>query len=228
MNKLLPILILAFILLFSVACVLNRFNQGGTTTISATLATYTPINPSTPVATQATVPPPSTPTPPQPTPPATATIQPSAGPATPTLSSTPPGIGVAVDCDNLIEIKVLSAPSYFNYLNLLKAKGRWLILHLQLINLTGETYNYLHENDFTIVSSGTGQSVVTMQNSDIEAYLVWAYKSYLVDPLPGAGTSPRVVAFDVDPTIKDWTFIFNPKESEYSTTPFCMVEIPLH
>ena len=133
-----------------------------------------------------------------------------------------------MDCDNLIEIKVLSAPSYFNYLNLLKAKGRWLILHIQLTNLTGETYNYLHENDFTITSPSGGQTVVSMQPSDIEAYLVWAYKSYLVDPLPGAGTSPRIVAFDVDPLIKDWTLIFNPKESEYSTSPFCQVEIPLH
>lgn len=221
-------MILVFILFFSLACVLNRFNRGGTTTLNPTLATYTPVNPSTSTATLATVPPPATPTQNKPTVQATATLQSSAGPATPTLASTPPAIGVAVDCDNLIEIKVFNAPKYYKYLNLQKAKGNWLILNLQLTNLTGETYNYLHENDFTIVSSSTGQSVVSQQPSDIEAYLVWAYKSYLVDPLPGAGTSPRIVAFDVDPTIKDWTLIFNPKESEYSTTPFCTVEIPLY
>jgi hypothetical protein len=227
-KKTLPILILVLILLFSMACVLNRFNRGGTATTSSALPTYTPAKPSTSVATQVTVPPSATPTITPLSSAATATLQPLTGPATSTLASTFLGIGAAVDCDTLIEIKVLSAPTYYTYLNLLKANGNWLILHLQLINLTGETYNYLHENDFTLTSTSTGQSVVSMQPSDIEVYLVWAYASYLVDPLPGAGTSPRIVAFDVDPTIKDWTLIFAPKDSPYSTTPFCTVEIPLH
>ena len=230
MKKLLPILILAFILLFSLACVLNRFARGGATATSASLPTYTPVNPSTSAVTQTTLPPPSTPTQTHPTVQVTTTIHPSASPSTPTLSSTPPGIGVSVDCNNLIDIEVLSAPSYYTVLNLLKANGKWLILHLQLTNPMGETYNYLHENDFTLVSSTPGKTiqVLSTQSADIEAYLVWAYASYLVDPLPGGGTSPRIVAFDVDPAIKDWTLVFTPKDSMYSTTSFCTVEISLH
>jgi hypothetical protein len=228
MKKTFSILILAFILLFSIACVLNRFNRGSTSTTSATLPTYTQVNLSASATTQATVTPPATPLKTPPSTAMTAAIQPSAGPTTPTIADTPPGIGVAVDCDNLIKIKVLSAPTYYTTLNLLKANGNWLVLHLQMTNLTGETYNYLHENDFTVKSTSSGQSVVSLQPSDIEVYLVWAYASYLVDPIPGGGTSSRIVTIDVDPTIKDWTFVFAPKDSQYSTLPFCSVEIPLH
>lgn len=101
---------------------------------------------------------------------------------------------------------------------------------MQLTNLRGETYNFLHENDFAVVGSSSGQTiaVTSTQTTDIEAYLIWGYSAYLVDPLPGGGTSRRIVAFDVDPSIKDWALVFTPKNSVYSTSPFCTVEIPLH
>lgn len=227
MNKKLLILILSFTLLFSMACALGRFARGGTSSPSLPIPTWTPENSSS-IATEATQPPPATPTKTSLPAQATSTTQPSAGPSSSSVS-TSTGIGVPVKCGDLIQIEVRFAPVYFRSLDQLKANGTWLVLHLQLTNLQGETYNYLNENDFTVVGTNSGQTirVSSTRTADLGAYAVWAYAAYLVDPLLQFGTSNRIVAFDVDPAIKDWTLVFSPKVSPYSTTPFCTAEIVL-
>jgi len=227
MKKSLPILILTCILLFSMACVVNRFSRSSTATTNASLPTFTPVNPPTAEVTQ---PAPASPTKASPSLQPTSTALPSiAGAASPTAVTTPAAIGDGIDCDDLIKIEVVSTPSSSLYLDKLKAQGTWLVVRLQFTNLTGETYNYLHENDLKVVSSNSGQTVQvdSSQQADTEAYFLWAYSSYLVDPLAGGSASQRIAAFDVDPSIKDWTLVFSPKISRYSPTPFCTVEITL-
>jgi hypothetical protein len=227
-NKII-ILIPGFLLIFCMACVLNRFTRNETTSSTTPLPTYTENNPQNPEFTQTTEPPPVTSPAEIPTTQKTTTIQPSVSPNLSTATSIPSGIGVAFDCGSLIQIEVLSLPSFYNYLNNLQAKGKWLVLHLRLTNLKGETYNYLHENDFAVMSSDSGQAmnVISLQSADLEAFFVWAYSAYLVDPLPGGGSSTRIVAFEIDPAFKNWSLVFTPKNSKYSTEPFCTVEIPL-
>jgi hypothetical protein len=227
MKKNTPIYISLLVLILSLACVLNRFSRRLVSTSIPPLATLTSSDYIFQVTPSKIMLPSITPTLAIRSESSTATVALSTN-SNPTLSPTN-NIGIAFNCADLISIEILSFPHYYNYLNLQKAKGIWLVLHLRLTNLTSDTFNYLHENDFSLMylNSDLTTQIFSTQSADVEAYLVWAYSAYLVDPLPGAGTSQRVVAFDVDPAIKDWTLIFNPKNSVYSPNPFCTLEIPL-
>lgn len=105
------------------------------------------------------------------------------------------------------------------------------MIELQLRNLTQTKYDYLYEEDYEVRATINSQSEIfpsafgpsfdlyfdlSMNNPNIAFY---------VDDVPAGAAFQTLVAFDVNPTGKNWTLLFHP--DIHTGNPDCQAEIPL-
>jgi hypothetical protein len=164
--------------------------------------------------------------------------------ATPTFTSTPippptlsptvtpiPGIGSLVLCGSIFSIKVLEKPQFETFVYSSKSKlGKFLILRVELTNLSSVSFESLNSNDFAVSANMAGNSVNFNYDSwssiEMNSHTYGLFKSVENSPFPPGVTVKAIVIFDVDPTADEWKLVFTPRNNMFDD-PVCYTEIPL-
>jgi WD40 repeat protein len=161
---------------------------------------------------------------------ATPTFPPTATSAPP-FGRTPSGqIGTPVRCGNLFEVSVAGPPRFTETIYDEQAQGIFLIVELQITNLTGATYDTLWEEDYEVLGSVNGQERRFPASFDASFDLYWDNQDrpnfiFFTDDVPAGAPSTTMVAFDVDPNGTGWTLLFHPNTWDRSSD--CSVAILL-
>ena len=165
------------------------------------------------------------------------TATPTLAPAPPTATSalplggTPSGqIGTPVRCANLFEVSVVGPPRFAETIYDEQAQGIFLIVELQIANLTGATYDTLWEEDYEVLGSVNGREMRFPASFGASFDLYWDNQDrpnfiFFTDDVPAGAPYTTMVAFDVDPSGTDWMLLFHPDTWDGSSD--CSVAILL-
>ncbi len=168
--------------------------------------------------------------------PAQRTATPSQGTtreATPTLAAaTPSGQGsyTPVRCGQLFDVSVSGPIRFSETIYDEKAQGVFLIVELEIVNLTNSTYDTLWEEDYEILALIDGQETRFPASFDASFGLYWDNRDkenfiHFTDDIPAGGPFKTAIAFDVNPRGTGWTLLFHPNTWDGSAD--CSIAIPL-
>jgi hypothetical protein len=127
-------------------------------------------------------------------------------------------IGIPVRCGEIFEVTVLDPPIFQANTSDEVALGIFLIVRVQLYNLTGSPYMRLEDEHFQLEGMLDRKPVIYPVHWGAAFDLNYYTDSYVDNDIPPALPYVTLVPFDVNPNGTDWVFIFNPS---------CKVEIPL-
>jgi hypothetical protein len=149
---------------------------------------------------------------------------------TPTITRTP-GIGSLVMCGSIFSIKVLDKPQFETFVYSSKSRlGKFLILRVELTNLSSVSFVSLNSKDFTASSILSGNHVNFNYDSwssfEMNLHTYGLFKSVVDNPFPPGVAVKAIVIFDVDPSASEWNLVFTPRNNMFAD-PVCHSEIPL-
>jgi len=152
----------------------------------------------------------------------------------PTLSPTVtpvPGIGSLVLCGSTFSIKVLEKPQFETFVYSSKSEvGKFLILRVEITNLSSVSFESLNANDFTVLANLAGNSVKfkfdQWSSLEMNAHTYGLFKYVDTSPFPPGVAVKAIVIFDTDPAANEWKLVFTPRDNMFSD-PVCSAEIPL-
>jgi hypothetical protein len=156
----------------------------------------------------------------------TSTPFPSSTP-TNTLTNTPqPGIGDLVLCGNVFTAIVPDQPIFVSSASGEKANGMYLIVTLQLVNITTQPVQ-IWMNDYLVEGVLDGRTITFSLDQDATIGLYSDYGLSLYQELINPSlTWKTMLAFDVNPDGIDWVLILKPGSS-ISNHQVCEVRLPL-
>ncbi len=138
-----------------------------------------------------------------------------------------PPVVTPMQCGSLFEVTI-SHPIRFNtIIHDEIAKGVFLIVELQIVNLTSSKYTNLFEEDYQIrgLVNGKETTFPASFSASFDLYFDGDNLIFFTDDiLPGYPFS-TAVAFDVDPSGTNWALLFQPNSQTGS--PDCSLTIPL-
>ena len=152
--------------------------------------------------------------------PATPTPEPT---ATPEIVA---AVGVPIRCGDVFQVTVLEPARFSKYTSGETAIGTFLIINLQLLNLTEATYGDLFDEDYEIrgVIDGREATFTSSWHASWDLCRDKGTASFTDEAPPGVPFK-TIVAFDVNPDGQDWTLLFHP--NSYIGNADCSVEIPV-
>jgi hypothetical protein len=164
--------------------------------------------------------PPGTPTP-------TRTPMPSPTPP-PTPTPTPvPRVGTVLRCGDVFEAIVPEPPQFLANTDDETAVGVFLVVQMELTNLTNRTYEALFEESYAVRGVVDGRELEFVPHRDASWDMYWQGRNsgvgFFTHDVPPGVPFHTVVVFDVHPDGKDWTLIFSPGKSWFSSGD-CSVE----
>jgi hypothetical protein len=154
--------------------------------------------------------------------------------AAPTLNASPTSFGPTPGpaylfehaCGDAFTVRLEDAPRFEKDLFEHHAAGNFLILRLQLINHTNFPIQ-IWDEDYSIEGTVNRQPVVYFPHKAATGYLYIDTPTNLYQDLIQPNETWRtIVAFDVDPSGEDWTFVLKPG-SEFNQE-VCEARIPLN
>jgi hypothetical protein len=153
----------------------------------------------------------------------TSTIIPSATPV--------PGIGASVMCGSSFSIKVLEKPQFETIVYSSKSEvGKFLILRVEITNLTSANYQAQNENDFTVSANIGGNRTIfnydPWSSIEMNSHTYGLYKDVETSPFPPGVKVKAIIIFDTNPKGEEWKLVFTPR-IDILSNPVCELEIPL-
>ncbi len=159
----------------------------------------------------------------------TATQQPRPTPTSTLPAST---IGIWYACGHSFYVSVGEGPHgwgpWLRYqIDDASPRGIFLVVPMDLENLTNRTFDDLWETDYEVTGLVRGRRVTFTadQHASWNQAYGWRGYAYLSDHVPPGVLFHTLVVFDVDPEGRDWRLVFRPG-SIYGS-PICTIEIPL-
>ncbi|MAT42598.1 MAG: hypothetical protein CL609_09670 [Anaerolineaceae bacterium] len=151
-------------------------------------------------------------------------------PPTATATKTPlPGIGSDIKCGNYFTIRVTEKPIPAEYVYGERSNGLFYIIKFSITNNSTSTYQ-IWDDYFFIEGVLDGKDFLYEVHSDASWEMYWASRysvNNLSDEIGGGLSSSRIVVFDVNPDLKELTFLFEPKDNMFDSKPLCQAKIPL-
>lgn len=152
--------------------------------------------------------------------PPTATASPteSSSPvSTPTQTNETPG------CENILAMRLLDLPEQTKDLFEHHAKGTFLILHLEVINLT-QTPIQIYSDDYTLILPQDNSAIQLKPHAAATNYLYLVRgDSFYQDQIKAAGIWRTYLAFDIPPNTTHWELRVTPGAG--NSPPLCQTTI---
>ena len=157
---------------------------------------------------------------------ATATSRPTTTPTRPPTATPPPGVGDTVRCDDMWEVTVATSPSFAKTLNVLdtagymtfasteQAKGTWMLVFFQLVNLQSQTDGLSSFGDELYVQAKLEGRIVSFSPSSwgtSRAQRVSGISDWNDDVPPGVSITAMAI-FDVNPEASEWMLTIEPED----------------
>lgn len=156
---------------------------------------------------------------------------------TSTFTSTPtsmPGILRNINCADKFMVKIFEKPLFQPYCSDAVANGEFIILKLEITNLTGEFLEGLHEDSFKLHGSVNGDEIVIAFHNDASWQMYYhgrlKNKFHYIDEQFYSGITTKIVTvFDIPKEIDRVSLVFEyaPK-NDFFKNAMCSVKIPIH
>ncbi|MCX8061139.1 MAG: DUF4352 domain-containing protein [Anaerolineales bacterium] len=140
-----------------------------------------------------------------------------------TPNPSPTQTGVTSRCENILAMRLLGLPEETKDLFEHHAKGIFLILHLEVINLTQTPVQIFSEDYTLILPQGNGEIQIKPHMAATNYLYLVRGASFYQDQIKPASIWSTYLAFDIPPNTTTWRLLVTPGTG--ASSPLCQTTL---